>query len=460
MSVRLDANEFVRDYCAGVKDKDLLAKYGLNAKQLVIAVKKLMAQGLITRNHAADRQKKIQELERQEENAFLKSLFMCPVCNHIQPTPFTVCPACGADVTEVMAGQDAAVADDTGRVTAPKVRQLEQMARAHTATTPAPSTEIIPSPAHVPPPEEPIPEALFKLIGAPLEDVALIPGRTAIESGAEYVISEVTENAPKSATLVAEDSSGRGLPLRVKLFHPEVFEGASLDDVVDRVFLYQSNMNDPNILPVVGTARLEGMRTLLHEYIPANLNQVLKGHPEGLPLDRILLWLPQILNGLGYSHTHRGRDGVVRRIPHLNLKPAKILIGDEGRTVKIDDAAVCAALIEVRGHKRFLWEEPGADLGALPPEAFLSKSRLINAFSADIYALGVLLYHMVTGLVPFLCKDVEEYKFAHIRKYPVPPRVHRYDIPLWLDEMILKCLEKEPANRWRSPTQMELAVKK
>jgi serine/threonine protein kinase len=47
-----------------------------------------------------------------------------------------------------------------------------------------------------------------------------------------------------------------------------------------------------------------------------------------------------------------------------------------------------------------------------------------------------------------------------LKKYAVPPRVYQYDIPLWLDEMIMKCLEKEPDKRWRSATQMELAIGK
>ncbi len=51
-------------------------------------------------------------------------------------------------------------------------------------------------------------------------------------------------------------------------------------------------------------------------------------------------------------------------------------------------------------------------------------------------------------------------RFEHIHKFAVPPRVHRYDVPKWLDQMIMKCLEKEPKDRWRSPTQMELAIGK
>jgi serine/threonine protein kinase len=84
----------------------------------------------------------------------------------------------------------------------------------------------------------------------------------------------------------------------------------------------------------------------------------------------------------------------------------------------------------------------------------------VNPFLADIYALGATLYRLATGKRPFLGTTTEDYQFAHLRTFPVPPRVHRWQIPGWLDRMILKCLEKEPAHRWRSATQMELAIGK
>ena len=70
--------------------------------------------------------------------------------------------------------------------------------------------------------------------------------------------------------------------------------------------------------------------------------------------------------------------------------------------------------------------------------------------------LGALMYKLATGRAPFTGSSVKEYSFAHLRKFPIPPKVHRYTLPGWLDAMILKCLEKEPENRWRSATQMEL----
>ncbi len=100
------------------------------------------------------------------------------------------------------------------------------------------------------------------------------------------------------------------------------------------------------------------------------------------------------------------------------------------------------------------------DLAALAPEAFVMSSKTVKGTAVDIYALGVVLYRLVTGKRPFSGNGLDEYSFLHLKTFAIPPRVHRYTIPAWLDSMILKCLEKEPGRRWRSATQMELSIGK
>jgi hypothetical protein len=63
MTLKLDVAAFVKDYCKGIRDKDLLARHGLNAKQMVLVVKKLIGQGVITREQYFERSRKLKELE-------------------------------------------------------------------------------------------------------------------------------------------------------------------------------------------------------------------------------------------------------------------------------------------------------------------------------------------------------------------------------------------------------------
>jgi serine/threonine protein kinase len=137
-----------------------------------------------------------------------------------------------------------------------------------------------------------------------------------------------------------------------------------------------------------------------------------------------------------------------------------LLLDKEKKRVKIDDFGIGRALQDIRGFKKHLYDEPGADLGSTPPEAFVMRSRSVKPLSADIYSLGVTFYRLTTAKDPFEGEDFDGFKFAHLKKYPIPPKVHRYDCPEWLDEMILKCLEKDPDQRWRSATEMEMAVGK
>ncbi len=70
MAVTLDVKQFVKDYCSGVKDKDLLAKHRLSPKELVGVVKKLISEGLISKEEYFNRNKKIEELEARSREGF------------------------------------------------------------------------------------------------------------------------------------------------------------------------------------------------------------------------------------------------------------------------------------------------------------------------------------------------------------------------------------------------------
>jgi serine/threonine protein kinase len=179
-----------------------------------------------------------------------------------------------------------------------------------------------------------------------------------------------------------------------------------------------------------------------------------------MPLDELTNLLPQIFNAVGYTHMHRSRDGVIRRLPHLYLTLSAFFLNEEEDLIKLDSCAVWRSLVETRGHKAHLYEEPGIDLSALAPEAFVLSSKFVKGHYADIYALGALLYRLATGKAAFSASNAEEYSFAHLRTFPVPPKVHRYTVPSWMDRMILKAMEKELSKRWRSATQMELTVGK
>jgi serine/threonine protein kinase len=271
-------------------------------------------------------------------------------------------------------------------------------------------------------------------------------------------VVDITNSGYKAAMFKAEDDTGLGAEIAVKVFRRNYIPSDLFDDFFAELVSYQAGTDDDNILPLLGTATLAGERALLYPHMPKTLEDLLAAHPDGLPFDLIDYFIPQILNAVGYCHIHRGKDDVARRSPHMNIKPSKFLMDEYNSIVKLEDTGLWIAVTHNRGHKGYLWEEPGADLSALAPETFVLETKSLNGFYVDIYALGAILYRMATGKRLFTAEDVKGYSFAHLRTYAAPPRVIRWQVPAWLDTMVLKCVEKDPTKRWRSATQMELSV--
>jgi serine/threonine protein kinase len=468
MGVKLNIQDFIKDYCNGVKDKDLLAKHRINAKELIAIVRKLINEGLISKEDYFDRNRKIQEREIREEKDFLQSLSHCPVCGHIHPVPFTTCPACGTDVTklkqaevpeehlteESTAGDHYEAAPATVTSTTPFVASQSDVSVHHQMT---PATLVV---APALPDPRPMPGHVTRKLDQKVEDIALLADVPVHYLEGDYVLTDTLSHGAMTTLFKAEDLSGTRPPLSVKFFAQDLVDDDLFEEFVERLIAYQAGMNEFNILRVMGRAEVGGEKVLIYEYLPSNLEKTLRKNPDGLDLDLLMTILPQMLNALGYSHMHRSKDGTVRRVPHLHLRPASFLFDETSFFLKLDDCGLWKALVEIRGHKRKIFQEPDIDVSALAPEAFVQESRFVNGYYADIYALGVVLYRLATGRSPFFAATVEEYHFAHMRLFPIPTRVHRYTMPAWLDSMIMKCLEKEPSERWRSATQMELSIGK
>ncbi len=454
MNIKLDVKKFVEDYSNGVKDKDLLAKHHVNPKELIAIIKKLIFDGIITKEQYFGRNRKIEEEEARQEKTFLESLHHCIVCSHIQPTFFDICPSCGHSQNnkqseESSSGEPLSEVPATAREESPQKTEPEDIQK---WTKSAPEETL-----HFP--QMSVPDELMRRVGLPLEEIRILPELQQLSPQCEYLIADIINSGFKATVYRALDDAGLGPELAVKCFHPDLVPGKT-EELLTRILTYQAGMVDPNIIPVLGAAELESQPVLLYQIFRRNLDQIVTDYPDGVPLDLVFKWLPQMLNGLGYSHMHRARDGEVRRLAHLNIKLSKFLVSDDLDHIHLDDCGVARSIIELRGHKHFLYEESGADLRGMAPEAFVIESKSLNGFALDIYALGAALYRLVTGKAPFIASELKEYSFAHLRTFPIPPKVHRYTVPGWLDSMILKCLQKEPQKRWRSATQMELAIGK
>ncbi len=146
---------------------------------------------------------------------------------------------------------------------------------------------------------------------------------------------------------------------------------------------------------------------------------------------------------------------------HRDLKPENLLI-DKNRIIKISDFGLAKVYAEAEsdtvreiavdewGKRKFTFTKTGSICGTPPymsPEQWKGEKDL--DVRSDIYSFGCVLYEMLTGRPPFLCSSLPEFEEHHLTKRPRPLRELEQSIPIRLDALLLKCLEKETEDRYR-----------
>ncbi|GAA5164038.1 bifunctional serine/threonine-protein kinase/universal stress protein [Viridibacterium curvum] len=137
-------------------------------------------------------------------------------------------------------------------------------------------------------------------------------------------------------------------------------------------------------------------------------------------------------------------DSLHRRdIIHLDIKPSNIILRPDGRASLID--------LGLAHHRRLpdlLAEEIRRPVGSAP---YISPEQVLgvrNESRSDLFALGVMLYELATGKLPYGAPSGLSGMRRRLHVQPLPPRAHRPDLPPALQEVILRCLEIEPAKRY------------
>jgi serine/threonine protein kinase len=175
---------------------------------------------------------------------------------------------------------------------------------------------------------------------------------------------------------------------------------------------------------------------------------------EGPSLDRHLASQPQparhaaeLLQTLALAVAHAHAQNVI----HRDLKPANILVGTDG-VPKITDFGLAKRL----DSQSTAWTQEGAVVGTasyMPPEQAAGRVGAIGP-AVDIYALGAILYELLTGRPPFHAPTWQQTIEQVLHDEPAPPTRVRSDVPAALDTICLKCLEKDPPRRYTSAAEL------
>lgn len=205
-----------------------------------------------------------------------------------------------------------------------------------------------------------------------------------------------------------------------------------------------SELNHPNIVSVLDVGEEDGMQYIVMEYVKGeDLKKYIVEHFP-IPYQRVVDMMEQVLSAVAHAHAH----GII----HRDLKPQNIMVDEKGN-VKITDFGIAVVLSDNS------ITQTNSLLGSvhyLSPEQ--ARGHMATKQS-DIYSLGIILYEMLTGSVPFEGESAVSIAIKHFQNEM--PSVRDYDprVPQALENVILKATAKDPSQRYAAVTDMAADLK-
>ncbi|MBW8012650.1 MAG: serine/threonine protein kinase [Chloroflexi bacterium] len=201
-----------------------------------------------------------------------------------------------------------------------------------------------------------------------------------------------------------------------------------------------ANLSHSNIVTIHDFGLDENRLFIVMEYVPGkDLNTIIKERSR-FKIEEGISLAVQACAGIGYAH----RAGLV----HCDVKPHNFLITPDNR-LKVTDFGIARALASINPDEE-------ADIVWGSPQYFSPEQAAGSAPSpsSDVYSLGIVMYQMFTGQLPFFAKTTKEFSRQHRSAKPIPPRELNPFISQELEEIILKVLSKEPSARYRTADQL------
>ena len=236
----------------------------------------------------------------------------------------------------------------------------------------------------------------------------------------------------------------------LKMLKPALLEDPTLVGRFEREAKAASRLNHPNGIQVLDFGRVENDGTLfiVMEYVQGKDLRLVLRDEWPLSEDRLCKIMAQVLSALSEAHAHN--------VIHRDLKPENIMVEqrrDQPDFVKVLDFGIAKILDS---------DAPGltrADVVCGTPQYMAPEQATGSSLDnrCDLYAVGVILYQMSTGHLPFDGQNSMEVLTKHVNELPIPPRKRQPDAPISeaMESLILRALQKEPGLRPQSADEFQ-----
>jgi len=249
-------------------------------------------------------------------------------------------------------------------------------------------------------------------------------------------------------------------PVAIKFLNKELTSDESFVHRFHREAECLAKLNDEHIIQVYGAGEYQGSHYFAMEYVPGVSLDKFVQRKYKFPFDDV------IYIGIAVAKALKTVWESEAQIIHRDIKPANIMISfppavleaerldmKEAR-IKVMDFGLARTINPVGEGKTLTMTVAGMIVGTpkyMPPEQGLGKPVDIRS---DIYSLGIVLYEISTGQAPFENDSLMGLIYEHIYTPPPTPRSINHQIPPELESIIIKCIQKDPTNRYRNPIEL------
>jgi serine/threonine protein kinase len=251
------------------------------------------------------------------------------------------------------------------------------------------------------------------------------------------VVREIGSGATSRVYLARDPFAERDVAVKVFLFTDQVDH--QTERMMHKAFLAEASLagklNHPHIVDIFDAVAEPDHSYVVMEYVPGT---TLEAHSEVsnlLPLNKVVEIIFKCIRALEYAFQH----GVI----HRDIKPGNIMLSESGET-KVGDFG--ASFQQRHGSET-------TQISGVGSPAYMSPEQIrmetLN-HQTDIYSLGVVMYRLLTGRLPFDASSQAGLTYAILNTQPARPIMLRPDLPPLLDEIVMKAIRREPGERYKS----------